>query len=76
MRRSTAMAEKIIAGAADEKPRELEHWQFGEMASMAICMSVKPPKAEVARRRWHFRYVPLTEVIGDANSGNFGKRLF
>ncbi len=25
-------------------------------------MSVKPPKAEVARRRWHFRYVPEAEV--------------
>jgi len=25
-------------------------------------MSVKRPKAEVARRWWHFRYVPLTEV--------------
>ena len=25
-------------------------------------MSVKHPKAEVARRRWHFCFVPLTEV--------------
>ena len=25
-------------------------------------MSVKRPKAEVARRRWHFRYVPIPEV--------------
>jgi hypothetical protein len=25
-------------------------------------MSVKRPKAEVARRRWHFRYVPKAEV--------------
>ena len=28
----------------------------------AFPMSVKPPKAEVARRRFHFRYVPLPEV--------------
>jgi len=25
-------------------------------------MSALPPKAEVARHRWHFRYVPKTEV--------------
>jgi hypothetical protein len=25
-------------------------------------MSVKRPKAEVERRRWHFRYVPKAEV--------------
>ena len=25
-------------------------------------MAVKPLKAEVARRQWHFRYVPLAEV--------------
>ncbi len=27
-------------------------------------MSVKPPKAENARRRWHFRYVPLADIAG------------
>jgi hypothetical protein len=27
-----------------------------------ILMSVKRPKAEVARRWWHFRFVPLAEV--------------
>jgi len=27
-----------------------------------ISMSALPPKAEVARRRWHFRYVPIPEV--------------
>ncbi len=26
-----------------------------------ILMSVKPPKAEVTRRRWHFRYVPCVD---------------
>ena len=25
-------------------------------------MSALPPKAEVARRRWHFRYVPTTDM--------------
>ena len=25
-------------------------------------MSVKRPKAEVARRRWHFRFVPTTDI--------------
>jgi len=65
------MAEIIIAGAACEKPRELEHWQFGGMASMAICMSVKPPKAKVARRRWHFRFVPITDVNGSSTKRDF-----
>ncbi len=27
-----------------------------------ILMSVMPPKAEVAGRRWHFRFVPIPEV--------------
>jgi hypothetical protein len=27
-----------------------------------ILMSVKRPKAEVARRRWHFRFVPKAAV--------------
>ena len=27
-----------------------------------ILMSAKHPKAEVARRRWHFRFVPQPEV--------------
>jgi len=31
-------------------------------SATTFVMSVKPPKAEVARRQWHFRYVPLAEV--------------
>ena len=31
-------------------------------SATTILMSVIPPKAEVARRRWHFRYVPKAEV--------------
>ena len=31
-------------------------------SATTFVMSALPPKAEVARRRWHFRYVPLAEV--------------
>ena len=32
---------------------------FHLMSRTAILMSVKRPKAEVARRQWQFRFVPI-----------------
>jgi hypothetical protein len=40
----------------------LEHWQFGGMASMAIFMSVKHPKAEGAIHGADVRYVRKAEM--------------
>ncbi len=39
--------------------------------NIAILMSVMPPKAEVARRRRHFRFVPLAEVPPAARDFRF-----
>ena len=35
-------------------------------------MSVKPPKAEVARRWWHFRFVPRPDTGGSQIPPQFG----
>ncbi len=34
-----------------------------QKSKTAFLMSAKPPKAEVARRWWHFRYVPTTDSL-------------
>ena len=41
----------------------------GEASAVLVSMmSALPPKAEVARRRWHFRFVPMPDVFNFHNS--------
>ena len=42
----------------------MSHVDQNRKSRPTILMSVKPPKAEVARRWWHFRYVPTRDIGG------------
>ena len=44
------------------KQNSMSAWGQKRKSRPTILMSVKPPKADVARRQWHFRFVPLPEV--------------
>ena len=43
-------------------------WGQQRKSQTTILISAKPPKAEVARRRWHFAYVPLADIRCSATS--------